>query len=332
MPEAPSQIDKLSIDTVRALSMDAVQKANSGHPGTAMALAPLGYLLYTRILRHNPADPSWAGRDRFLLSAGHASMLQYSLLFLTGYDLSLDDLKDFRQWNSLTPGHPEVGATPGVELTTWPLGKGFANGVGMALAANHLAERFDRPGHELFEHFIYAICSDGDLMEGISHEAASLAGHLKLGRLIYFFDDNHITIEGETELTCTDNVEARFSAYGWHTEAVEDSEDLDALARAIEAAQADPRPSLIRVRSHIAHPAPNARDTTGAHGAPLGEDEVKAAKEAMGWPDEHFRLPEEVLAHCGEVRERGAAWQQEWEEHRRRLETTAPEEGAELGF
>jgi transketolase len=258
-------------------------------------------------------------------------MLQYSLLFLTGYDLSLDDLKDFRQWNSLTPGHPEVGVTPGVELTTGPLGQGFANGVGMALAANHLAERFDRPGHELFEHFIYAICSDGDLMEGISHEAASLAGHLKLGRLIYFFDDNHITIEGPTEITFTEDVTKRFDAYGWHTQSVEDAEDLEALAAAVEAAQADPRPSLIRVRSHIATPAPNAVDTPEAHGAPLGEEEVAATKEAMGWPkDETFRVPSDALAHCRAARERGAQMQEEWETRRRAHADAFPEDAAEL--
>ncbi len=331
MPEAPSQIDKLSIDTIRALAMDAVQKANSGHPGTAMALAPLGYLLYTRFLRHNPADPSWAARDRFILSPGHACILQYSLLHLTGYDLSLDDLKNFRQWNSMTPGHPEVGLTPGIEATTGPLGQGFANGVGMALAADHLAGRFDRPGHELFQQRIYVICSDGDLMEGVSHEAASLAGHLKLGRLIYFFDDNHITIEGPTEITINENVTQRFDSYGWHTQSVEDAEDLNALAAAIEAAHDDPRPSFIRVRSHIAHPAPNAIDTPEAHGAPLGDDEIAATKEVMGWPtDETFRVPSDTLAHCRQAQGRGAELQLAWNAKRDAFAEEFPEDAADL--
>lgn len=331
MSEAPSQIDTLSIDTVRALAMDAVQQANSGHPGTAMALAPLSYLLYTRFLRHNPADPAWAGRDRFILSPGHACMLQYSMLFLTGYDISLEDLQNFRQWNSKTPGHPEVGQTPGVEVTTGPLGQGFANGVGMALAAEHLAQRFHQPGNELFDHHIYAICSDGDLMEGVSHEAASLAGHLKLGRLIYFFDDNHITIEGPTELSINEDVTARFDVYGWHTQAVEDAEDLAALSAAIEQAQNDPRPSLIRVRSHIAHPAPNAVDTAAAHGAPLGDEEVAATKEVMGWPkDELFRVPSDTLAHCRQAQERGKQLQEAWETKRATFAETSPELAAEL--
>ena len=325
-----ASIERLSIDTIRTLAMDAVQKANSGHPGTPMALAPLGYLLWTRFLRHNPADPSWAGRDRFILSVGHASMLQYSLLHLTGYDVSLDDLRSFRQWGSNTPGHPESGQTPGVEVTSGPLGQGFANGVGMAMAAEYLTRRFDGSGERLFDHHIYAICSDGDLMEGVSHEAASLAGHLKLGRLIYFYDDNRITIEGDTGLALSDDANARFDAYHWHTQAVDDAEDLDALSAAIEAAKADPRPSIIRVRSHIAYPAPNAQDTAAAHGSPLGEDEVRATKEVLGWPDEQFRVPEEVLTHCGEVRQRGAQQQAEWEERRSRIGEVAPEEAAEL--
>jgi transketolase len=326
-----SSVERLSIDTIRALAMDAVQKANSGHPGAPMALAPLGYLLWTRFRRHNPADPAWPGRDRFVLSNGHASMLQYALLYLTGYDLTLEDLKQFRQWGSRTPGHPENALTPGVEVTTGPLGQGFANGVGMAMAADHLARRFDREGHRLFDHHVYAICSDGDLMEGASHEAASLAGHLRLGRLIYFYDDNHITIEGPTTLAFSEDVDKRFQAYGWHTRAVEDAEDLEALAAAIEAARTDPRPSLIRVRTHIAHPAPNLHDSAEAHGAPLGEAEVRATKEVMGWPpDETFRVPEEVLAHCRAVRERGAALQAEWEERRRRYEISFPEDAVEL--
>ena len=326
-----ASVERLSIDTIRTLAMDAVQNANSGHPGTPMALAPLGYLLWTRVRRHNPADPTWPGRDRFILSPGHASMLQYALLHLTGYDLTLDELKQFRQWNSLTPGHPENLQTPGVELTTGPLGQGFANGVGMAMAAEYLARRFHREGHALFDHRVYAICSDGDLMEGVSHEAASLAGHLKLGRLIYFFDDNHITIEGPTELTFTEDVDKRFDAYGWHTQVVEDAEDLVALSGAIEAARHDPRPSLIRVRSHIAYPAPNKQDTAEAHGAPLGEDEVRATKEILGWPaDQSFHVPEEVLSHCRETRERGARAQAEWEERLRNYEMSFPDDGVEL--
>jgi len=332
MTSNPPSIDRMSIDTIRTLAMDAVQKARSGHPGAPMALAPLGYLLWTKYRRHNPADPSWPGRDRFLLSNGHAGMLQYALLFLTGYDLTMEDLQSFRQWNSRTPGHPEVGLTDGIEATTGPLGQGVANGVGMAIAAQYLSRRFDDGGEVgLFDHFTYAICSDGDLMEGISHEAASLAGFLKLGKLIYFYDDNHITIEGPTELAFTEDVNARFDAYGWHTQAVEDSEDLEALGSAIEAAQADPRPSLIRVRSHIAYPAPNAQDTAASHGAPLGDEEIAATKEVLGWPaDETFRVPSDALAHCRQVGERGAAQQAEWAEKRQTWAVANPEDAAEL--
>jgi transketolase len=324
-------IERLSIDTIRGLAMDAVEKANSGHPGTAMALAPLGYLLYTRFLRHNPADPSWPGRDRFVLSNGHACILQYSLLFLTGYGLSLDDLKAFRQWDSSTPGHPELGVTPGIELTTGPLGQGFANSVGMAMAADYLSRRFDREDHRLFDQRIVTICSDGDLMEGLSHEAASLAGHLKLGRLIVLHDDNRITIEGPTSLAFTEDVLKRFDAYGWHTQALEDAEDLAAMGKALETARRDPRPSLIRVRSHIAHPAPNAHDTAAAHGAPLGEKEVRATKEVLGFPpDEAFHVPPEVLAHCGDARARGEKMQAEWEERLRAYRMAFPDDAAEL--
>ena len=331
MNSESASVERLSIDTIRTLAMDAVQKANSGHPGTAMALAPLGYLLYTRFLRHNPADPAWPARDRFILSNGHACILQYSLLFLSGYGLSLDDLKGFRQWGSSTPGHPEHGLTAGIEATTGPLGQGFANGVGMALAAEYLSRRFDREGHRLFEQRIVAICSDGDLMEGLSHEAASLAGHLKLGRLIYLFDDNKITIEGSTDLAFTEDVLKRFDAYGWHTQAVEDAEDLGALGAALEAARRDPRPSLIRVRSHIAHPAPHAHDTAEAHGSPLGDKEVRATKEVLGWPpDETFRVPPEVLTHCLGARERGVRQQAEWEEKLRLYRSSFPDDAKEL--
>lgn len=308
-------LDQLCINTIRTLAMDAVQKANSGHPGTPMALAPAAYVLWTQFLRHNPRDPLWPNRDRFILSAGHACMLLYSLLHLTGYDLSLDDLRQFRQWNSRTPGHPEHGLTPGVEATTGPLGQGFGNGVGMAIAERMLAARFNRPGHIIVDHSTYVICSDGDLMEGVSHEAASLAGHLQLGKLVYLYDDNHITIEGDTKLTFSEDVDLRFQGYGWHTQYVDDANDLRAIATAIERARAETaRPSLIRVRSHIAYPAPHAQDTREAHGAPLGEEEVRLTKERLGWdPDQHFYVPEEARARYGEAIARGRTWQEEWE-------------------
>ena len=306
-----------TIDTIRALAMDAVQQANAGHPGTAMALAPVAYLLYRDVLRHNPADPDWPGRDRFVLSAGHACILQYAALHLAGYDLTLDDLRQFRQWGSRTPGHPERGHTPGVETTTGPLGQGFANGVGMAIAQRFLADRYNRPHHAVVDSWIYAICSDGDLMEGVTQEAASIAGHLGLGRLVYVYDDNHITIDGTTSLSfTTEDKGKRFEAYGWHVQHVDDSEDVDALVGALAAAKAEEeRPSLIVVRSHIAYPAPRAMDTAKAHGAPLGEDEVRATKEAMGFdPDATFVVSELVREHMAVVRERGAEAQREWED------------------
>jgi transketolase len=306
---------RLTVDTIRVLAMDAVQKANAGHPGTAMALAPLAYLLYRDVMRHNPANPAWPGRDRFILSAGHACILQYAALHLAGYDLGLEDLKQFRQWGSRTPGHPELGHTPGVETTTGPLGQGFANGVGMAIAARFLGERYNRPGHEVVDHRIYAICSDGDLMEGVSQEAASIAGHLGLGSLVYFYDDNHITIDGTTALTFTrEDKGARFEAYGWHVQHVADSEDLDALRGATEAARAETRrPSLVVVRSHIAYPAPNAVDTAKAHGAPLGDEEVRRTKEILGFdPDATFVVPDAVREHMAAVAERGAELEREW--------------------
>ncbi len=307
-------LDQLCINTIRTLSMDAVQKANSGHPGTPMALAPLAYVLYTRHLRFNPRNPHWPDRDRFVLSAGHACMLQYAIMFLTGYDITLDDIKSFRQWGSKTPGHPEYGEVPGVEVTTGPLGQGFGNGVGFAIAERALAARFNQPGLDIVDHYTYAICSDGDLMEGVSAEAASLAGHLGLGHMIYFYDDNHITIEGNTKLAFdTEDVNERFDAYGWHTQVVEDVNDLDALDRAIVAAKADPRPSLIRVRSHIGYGAPHKQDTKEAHGAPLGEDEVRAAKRFYGWPeDAHFLVPDAVLEHTRAAIEQGESEEAEW--------------------
>jgi transketolase len=308
-------LDELCINTIRTLSMDAVQKANSGHPGTPMALAPLAYTLWTRHLRHNPRDPQWTDRDRFILSAGHASMLLYSLLYLTGYGLTLEDIKEFRQWESVTPGHPEHEMTPGVETTTGPLGQGFANGVGMAMAERHLAAIFNRPGHEIIDHYTYAICSDGDLMEGVASEAASLAGHLRLGKLIYFWDDNDITIEGSTNLAFTEDLLARFDSYGWHTLRIEDGNDLEAIDAAIREAQADPRPSMIGVRTVIGYGSPSKAGSEDAHGSPLGEEEIVRTKENLGWPTtDSFFVPEEVLAHMREQQDRGEEWQREWQE------------------
>lgn len=311
-----SQVDQLCINTIRMLAVDAVQQANSGHPGTPMGLAPLAYVLWTRFLQHNPRNPSWPDRDRFVLSAGHASMLLYSLLHLTGYDLPLEDLKRFRQWGSKCPGHPEYGHTPGVETTTGPLGQGFANGVGMAIAEKFLAQHFNRPGHTIIDHYVYVICSDGDLMEGVAAEAASLAGNLSLGKLIYFYDDNRITIEGSTDLAFCENVSHRFQAYGWHLQQVEDGNDIEAIAKAIEAAKAETeRPSLIMVRTHIAYGSPNKQDTAGAHGSPLGEEEVKLTKRNLGWPLEpNFYVPEDALGHFRKATERGANSEKEWEE------------------
>jgi transketolase len=314
-------LDQLCINTIRTLSMDAVQKAASGHPGTPMALAPLAYVLWTRHLKHDPSDPGWVDRDRFILSAGHASMLLYSMLYLSGYGLTLDDLKAFRQWESRTPGHPEYGHTPGVETTTGPLGQGFANGVGMAMAERHLAAVFNRPGHEVIDHYTYAICSDGDLMEGVASEAASLAGHLRLGKLIYFWDDNSITIEGSTDLAFSEDVLKRFEAYGWHTSRVEDANDLEAIDQAVRAARADPRPSMIGVRSIIAYGSPGKSGTAEAHGSPLGEDEVVRTKENLGWPTrEAFWVPEEALRHmrgqAGAWREARASWERRWSSYR----------------
>ena len=309
-----TKTQKLSIDTIRALAMDGVQKAGAGHPGTAMALAPLAYLLYRRVMRHNPANPDWPNRDRFILSAGHACILQYAALHLSGYNLSLEELKRFRQWGSKTPGHPEHFVTEGVETTTGPLGQGFANGVGFAIADRFLAERYNRPHYELVDRRVYAICSDGDLMEGVLGEAASIAGHLGLGKLVYYYDDNHITIDGTTELSfTTEDKGKRFEAYGWHVQTVSDSEDLGALERATRVAEAEEaRPSLIIVRSHIAYGAPHAIDTSKSHGAPLGEDEVRAAKEALGLdPDKHFDVPDEVYEHM-DARPAGIEAEQEW--------------------
>jgi len=321
-----AQVQRLSIDTIRALSMDAVQKANAGHPGTAMALAPLGYTIFQRFLRVNPADTAWPDRDRFVLSSGHACVLQYSLAHLCGFDLGLEDLEQFRQWGSRTPGHPERGHTPGVEVTTGPLGQGFANAVGLAIAERFLADRYNRPGREVVDHHVYAICSDGDMMEGVSQEAASIAGHFRLGKLIVCYDDNRITIDGSTAISFDgEDHTARLAADGWHVQRVADCEDLDALHDAIAAAREEAeRPSFISIRSHIAYPAPNLVDTAKSHGAPLGEEEVRATKRVMGFdPERTFWVDDSVYEHMSLLRERGAQaqreWQQRFEEWRRAL-------------
>ena len=310
---AKTDIEQRSIDTIRTLAMDAVQQANAGHPGTAMALAPLAYLLYTEVMDHNPANPQWPDRDRFILSAGHACILQYATLHLAGYNLSLEELKRFRQWESLTPGHPEVHHTAGVEATTGPLGQGFANGVGFAIAERFLAERYNRPYDEIVDHHVYCICGDGDMMEGISNEAASIAGTLGLGKLVYFYDDNHITIDGTTSISFREDRGARLAAQGWHVQYVADANDLAALREAIANAQAETEhPSIVVVHSHIGFGAPHAVDTAKSHGAPLGEDEVRATKVALGWnPDEHFVVPDDVREHTNGVA-RGAELEQSW--------------------
>ncbi|CAN5638488.1 transketolase [soil metagenome] len=327
----PHPLDELCINTIRTLSMDAVQQANSGHPGTPMALAPVAYLIWMRHLRHNPADTAWINRDRFVLSAGHASMLLYSLLYLTGYDLTLEEIKNFRQWESSTPGHPEYGMTAGVETTTGPLGQGFANGVGMALAEKHLAALYNRPEHEVIDHYVYAICSDGDLMEGVASEAASLAGHLQLGKLIYFWDDNSITIEGSTDLAFTEDVLGRFESYGWHTLRVADGNDLEAIDRAIQAAKLDPRPTMIGLRTVIGYGSPSKAGTAKAHGAPLGEEEVARTKENLGWPStEAFHVPDEVLKRMQQQRERGAGLQEQWQQRFEAFSTAHPHAASAL--
>jgi transketolase len=328
---ASSDIERLSIDTIRTLSMDAVQAANSGHPGLPMAMAPAAYLLYTRIMEHNPTDPTWPDRDRFILSAGHGSMLLYSVLHLSGYALSMDELKRFRQWGSLTPGHPErdrVHITPGVEITTGPLGQGFANGVGMAMAERFLRAHF---GADVQDHRVFAIVSDGDMMEGIASEAASLAGKLGLGRIVYLYDDNDISLDGPTELSFdTEDVGRRFDAYRWHVQDVDDVNDIRALEVAIDQAmREEERPSLIRVKTIIGWPAPNKQGTSKAHGAPLGEDEVRATKEILGWdPDEHFVVPDGVYEHFDQ-RPRGAALQTEWEQRFKGWRESYPELAAQ---
>ena len=317
MAAESGNLDELCVNTIRMLAVDMVEAANSGHPGLPLGAAPMAYVVWDRFLRHNPANPAWPGRDRFILSAGHGSALLYALLHLTGYQLSLDDLKNFRQWGSLTPGHPEYGVTPGVECTTGPLGQGFAMGVGMALAQRHLAATYNQPDFPLFDHYIYALVSDGDLMEGVAAEAASLAGTLGLDRLIYLYDDNHISIEGDTEITFTEDVAARFIAYGWQVLEVGQGEDLETLTAAIQEARAeDQRPSLIKVRSHLGYGSPK-QDQPSAHGEPLGPEARAATRRRFNWPDQDFHVPPQVREYMGRARERGAqaeaAWQKLWE-------------------
>jgi transketolase len=325
-------LEQLCINTIRTLSMDAVQQAESGHPGTPMALAPIAYVLWQRHLRCNPANPAWPDRDRFVLSCGHACMLLYSTLYLTGYDLTLDEIKQFRQWGSRTPGHSEFGVTPGVETTTGPLGQGVGNAVGMAIAEAQLAAQFNRPGHTVVDHYTYFLASDGDLMEGVSHEACSLAGHLRLGKLIGLYDDNRITIDGETNLAFSDDTARRFEAYGWHVERVADGNDVAALDAALRAAKrAADRPSLVIVRTHIGYGSPNKQDTADAHGAPLGVEEVKLAKQSLGWPTlEPFHVPEDALRHWRRVRDRGAELEGEWRGRWAAYRTAHPDLAAEL--
>jgi transketolase len=327
----PSELDKKSINTIRFLAADAVQRANSGHPGLPMGMASVAYRLFTRHMRFYPADPSWPNRDRFILSAGHGSMLLYALLHLSGYDLSLEELRDFRQWGSKTPGHPEWGLTPGVETTTGPLGQGFATGVGMALAAERAAGLYNQEGFPLFDHYIYAIVSDGDLMEGVASEAASLAGHFKLGRLIYVYDDNRISIDGSTEMTFTEDRAARFEAYEWHVGHVADANDLDGLDKAIDAARNDPRPSLVVVRSSIGYGLPTKENTAAAHGEPPGEQELMGAKEKLGWPQEPwFLVPEDVRSHFKQCVGRWAASYEAWQDMLTAYHKDFPELAAQL--
>ncbi|MGH7642144.1 MAG: transketolase [Candidatus Dormibacteria bacterium] len=315
LPQAGSELDNLCINTIRTLAIDGVEKAHSGHPGLPMGMAPAAYVLWTRFLRHDPTDPQWPDRDRFVLSAGHGSMLLYALLHLTGYELPLDQLQQFRQWGSLTPGHPERGLTDGVEVTTGPLGQGFGNGVGLAMAERLLANRYNQPDHPIVDHRTFVLCSDGDLMEGVSSEAASLAGHLGLGKLICLYDDNHVTLDGPSSLSFTEDVDARFRAYDWQVQRVEDGTlDLEGIAAAIQNAIDDQsRPSLIAVRTHIGYGAPHKQDTNAAHGSPLGAEEAAAAKRAYGWdPQATFVEPEAALAHFRVAKEQGGTWSREW--------------------
>jgi len=327
-----TDVERLAIDAIRVLSMDAVQQANSGHPGTPMALAPVGYVLFHRHLRHNPADPEWLDRDRFVLSIGHASMLVYSLLHLSGYEVSVEDIRNFRQWGSPTAGHPEYGHVPGVETTTGPLGQGVANSVGMALAERWLGQRYNRPGHSIVDHYTYALCSDGDVMEGISHEAAAIAGHQKLGKLIWIFDDNRITIDGGTEISTSTDQAARFESYGWHVAHVHDGTDLEAIDLAItEAKQETERPSFIVLRTTIAHGSPGKAGTSAAHGAPLGTEEIEATKKNLGYPSlEPFHVDDEARRHWRACVPKGARLQDAWQARFAVYQTTHPELAGEF--
>lgn len=325
------KLQQKAINTIRFLAADAVQEANSGHPGLPMGAAALAYALWSRHLKHNPQNPDWADRDRFVLSGGHGSMLLYALLYLTGYDLPLEEIQNFRQWGSLTPGHPEYGLTPGVETTTGPLGQGFGNGVGMAIAEAHLAEIYNRPGHQVIDHYTYALVTDGDLMEGVSAEAASLAGHLQLGKLIYLYDDNRISIDGSTELAFTEDRGKRFEAYGWQVIQVEDGNDVDAVDQAIQSAKGDPRPSLIVCRTHIGYGLPTKQGTEAAHGAPPGEKELQGAKEDLGWPVRpRFLVPDDVLDYYREAVSQGRELQTDWERRLESYREEYPDLGQEL--
>jgi transketolase len=331
MTVATETLDKLAIDTIRTLSIDGVQKANSGHPGAPMGAAPMAYTLWTRFLRHAPTRPDWPDRDRFVLSAGHASMLLYSLLHLTGYDVTLEDLQSFRQWGSKTPGHPEYRLTPGVEATTGPLGQGFANAVGMAIAERRLGHEFNRAGHDIVDHWTYTLCSDGDLQEGIASEAASLAGHLRLRKLVALYDDNGIQLDGPTSMAWSEDVVARFEAYGWSASRVADGNDIEAIARAIEEAREDDRPSLIAIRTHIGYGSPNRQDTQKAHGQPLGADEVRLVKQNYGWdPDVSFFVPDAAKELFRRAIPAGEALVEAWHEAFVAYEKAFPDLAAEL--
>lgn len=325
------QFDELAINTIRFLAAEGVQKANSGHPGMPMGCAPIGYTLYAKLMNYNPADTKWVNRDRFVLSAGHGSMLLYSLLHLSGYGVSMDDLKNFRQYGGITPGHPEFGLTPGVETTTGPLGQGFANAVGMAIAQEHLAARFNKDGFPLINHYIYGICSDGDLMEGISHEAASLAGHLQLGKIIFYYDDNGISIDGHTSLSFSENIAMRFEAYGWHIQHIADVNDTALLEAAAAEAHKDPRPSLIITKTHIGYGSPNKQDTESAHGSPLGYDEIALTKKNLGWEnEEQFYVPAEVSEFFANRRKELAAGYEQWQKMFEEYKKEYPELAAQL--
>ena len=325
------ELQKKCIDTIRFLAVDAVEKANSGHPGMPMGAAPMAFVLWSRHLRFNPHEPRWANRDRFVLSAGHGSMLLYAMLHLAGFDVTLDDLKAFRQYGSKTPGHPEFHDTPGVEATTGPLGQGISNAVGMALSQRMLAARMNSGGTFPIDHFVYGICSDGDLMEGVASEACSIAGHLKLGNLIFLYDDNHVSLAGPTDVTFTEDRGKRFEAYGWHVQHVDDGNDVEAIDRAIQAAKDDPRPSLIDVRTVIGYGSPNKKDSAEAHGSPLGEEEVKLTKQNLGWPwQEPFYVPDEVLQHCRQAVLRGEQAQKEWQQRLNAYKKAFPDAAAEF--